>query len=64
MTNAGIQIFFKIDGPKWPIEQNIVCHFLKRLAQALNAVEIWVEYFTYTLTQTLVCIMYIDCVTM
>ena len=28
-TLAGLQIFFKIGGPKWPMEQNTVTHFQK-----------------------------------
>ena len=31
---AGLQIFFKIGGPKWPMEQKMVGHFLKWWAQA------------------------------
>ena len=36
----------------------MVGHFLKRWAKyiKLATVDIWVVYFTYTLTQTLVCI--------
>ena len=32
--NSGLQIFFKIGRPKWPIEQKMVGHFLKWWAQA------------------------------
>ena len=31
---SGLQIFFKICGPKWPMEQKMVGHFLKWWAQA------------------------------
>ena len=44
----------------------MVGHFLKWWARPkhikLTTIDIWVVYFIYTLTQTLVCIyMYIDC---
>ena len=54
-----LQIFVKIGGPKWHMEQKIVGHFLKWWAQAYQTNHSWhwvVVYFTYTLTQTLVCI--------
>ena len=56
--HAGLQIFFKIGGPKWPMEQKMVGHFLKWWAQAYQTNHRWHLgcYFTYTLTQTLVCI--------
>ena len=58
VSAQGFQIFFKIGGPKWPMEQKVVNHFLKWWAQhiKLSTVDIWVVYFTYTLTQTLLCI--------
>ena len=45
----GLEVSFKIGGLKWPIEQKMVGHGPKHI-------DIWVVYFTYTLTQTLVCI--------
>ena len=53
-----LQIFFKIGGPVCPIEQKWCVIFLDDGPKhiKLNTVDIWVVYFTYTLTQTLVCI--------
>ena len=34
ITSSGLQIFFKIDGPKWPMEWKMVGHFLKQWTQA------------------------------
>ena len=58
------RFFFKIGGPNWPMEQKIVGHFLKWWAQAYQTKHSCHldRTFTYTLTQTLVCIyVYIDC---
>ena len=38
---AGLQIFFKNGGPKWPMEQKMVGHFLKWWAQAYQNNHSW-----------------------
>ena len=38
---TGLQNFFKIGGPKWPMEQNVVGHFLKWWAQAYQTKHSW-----------------------
>ena len=38
---TGLQIFFKIDGPKWPVEQKMVGHFLKWWAKAYQTNHSW-----------------------
>ena len=38
---TGPQIFFKIGGPKWPMEQKMVGHFLKWWAQAYQTNHSW-----------------------
>ena len=38
---AGLQILFKIGGPKWPMEQTMVGHFLKWWAQAYQTNYSW-----------------------
>ena len=50
---AGLQIFFKIGGPKWPMEQKMVGHFRNDGPKhiKLTTVDIWVVQLTYTLTQ-------------
>ena len=40
-AHAGLQIFFKSGGPKWPIEQKMVGHFLKWWAQAYQTNHSW-----------------------
>ena len=40
-TTVGLQIFFKIGGPKWPMEQKMVGHFLKWWAQAYQTNHSW-----------------------
>ena len=57
LNQQGFRFLFKIGKPKWPMKQEMVGHFLKWWAQAYQTkqVDIWV-YFTYTLTQTLLCI--------
>ena len=54
----GLQIFFKIGGPKWPMKQKRWINFWNDGPNhiKLTTVNIWVVYFTYTLTQTLECI--------
>ena len=39
--DSGLQIFFKIGGPKWPMEQKMVGHFLKWWAQAYQTNHSW-----------------------
>ena len=41
VTRLGLQIFFKIGGPKIPMEQKIVGHFLKWWAQAYQTKHSW-----------------------
>ena len=38
---TGLQIFFKIGGPKWPMEQKMMGHFLKWWAQAYQTNHSW-----------------------
>ena len=38
---SGLKIFFKIGGPKWPMEQKMVGHFLKWWAQAYHTYPSW-----------------------
>ena len=40
-TLPGLQIFFKIDGPKWPMEQQMIGHFLKWWIQAYQTNHSW-----------------------
>ena len=58
-TISGLQIFFKIGGLKWPVEQKMVGHFLKWWAQAYQT------NLKYTLPthwhRHLYAYMYIDC---
>ena len=39
--SSGLQIFFKIGGPTWPMEQKMVGHFLKWWAQAYQTNHSW-----------------------
>ena len=59
IITTGLQIFFKIGGPKWPVEQKMVGHFLKWWAQAYQT------NLKYTLPthwhRHLYEYMYIDC---
>ena len=64
--SAGLQMFFTIGRPKWPMEQKMVGHFVKWSAQAYqtNHSWLWVVYFSYTVThwhRQLYAYMYIDC---
>ena len=38
---SGLQIFFKIGGPNWPMEQKMVGHFHKRLTHAYQTNHSW-----------------------
>ena len=61
LTYAGLQIFFKIGGPKWPIEQKIVGHFLKWWAEAYQTSHSWhLGSIVYLHTDADTC-MHIDC---
>ena len=40
-NHQGFRFFFQIGGPKWPIEQKIVGHFLKWWAQAYQTNHSW-----------------------
>ena len=40
-TQSGLQIFFKIGGPKWPMDQKMASHFLKWWAQAYQTNHSW-----------------------
>ena len=62
---AGLQIFFKIDGPKWPMEQKLVGHFLKWWAQAYQTKHSWhLDSIRYLQTDTdtcmFICILTVD----
>ena len=39
--HPGLQIFFKIGGPKWPMKQKIMGHFMKWWAQAYQTKHSW-----------------------
>ena len=55
--NSGHQIFFKIGGPKWPMEQIMVGHFLKWWAQAYQTKQSWhLGSILYLHTATDTCI--------
>ena len=55
--NSGLQIFFKIGGPKWPMEQKTVGHFLKWWAQAYQIKHSWhLGSILYLHTDTDTCI--------
>ena len=63
-VNAGLQIFFKIGGPKWPMEQKMVGHFLKWWPQAYQTNHSWhlgSVLYLQTDTDTYCMHMYIDC---
>ena len=55
--------FFKIGGPKWPMKQKKVGHFLKWWAQAYLTKHSWhLDSLLYLHTDTDTCMhMYIDC---
>ena len=55
----GLQIFFKICGPEWPMEQKRVGNFLKWWAQAYKTNHSW--HLGCILCQHLYAYMYIDC---
>ena len=63
LRNTGLQIFFKIGGRKWPMEQKMVGHFLKWWAQAYQTKHSWhLGSILYLHTDTAAYIhMYIDC---
>ena len=64
MTYAGLQIFSsRLVGRSDPWSKKWWVIFWKDVPKhiKLATVDIWVVYFTYTLTQTLEWIMYIDC---
>ena len=55
--------FFKIGGPKWPLEQKMVGHFLKWWAQAYQTSHSWhlgSILYLHTETLNLVCILTAD----
>ena len=62
---AGLQIFFKIGGPKWPMEQKMVGHFLKWWAKAYHTNHSWnlgciLNLHTNTETCMHICILTAD----
>ena len=64
-SHPWLQIFFKIGGPKWPMEQKIVDHFLKWWAQAYQTKHSWYlgnKLYLHTNTDTCmhICILTAD----